>query len=283
MNYRHAFHAGNFADVFKHAIFARSLTYLNQKNNAYRVIDTHAGVGIYDLRQDEASRTEEWREGIGRLWQQALPAPLVEFLKPYLDTVAALNPSGDLRLYPGSPELARRLSRPQDRLALCELHPQDNMALRRAMGRDPRVTTLGIDGWVALNAQVPPKERRGLVLIDPPFEKPGEFDRLSASIQQAHAKWPTGTYCAWYPGKHLSEIENFARTMRRLALPATLRMELWIRDPRDQQRLNGNGIIMINPPWTLARDLELVLPALVELLAQGEGACGAIEWIVPQT
>jgi 23S rRNA (adenine2030-N6)-methyltransferase len=283
MNYRHAFHAGNFADVFKHAIFARVLTHLARKDSPFRILDTHAGTGIYDITGETANRTGEAQDGIGRIWGRDLPAVLTEFLSPYIKTVAALNEAGKLRLYPGSPEVARRLSRPQDRIALCELHPDDHALLRAAMAWDARVTTLALDGWTALNAQVPPKERRGVVLIDPPFEKPGELQRLASSLARAHAKWPTGTYMLWYPIKNPLDTDDFARAIRQLNLPSTLRTELWIRAPREPQRLNGNGLIIVNPPWTLAGELNAVLPDLAGLLAQGEGASGRTDWIVPET
>ncbi len=282
MNYRHAYHAGNSADVLKHALLARVLRHLGGKPAPFRIIDTHAGVGIYDLAGDEAGRTGEWRDGIGRLWDKALAAPVAEFLAPWLETVRSLNPDGDLRLYPGSPVVALRLARPQDRLAFCELHPEDHEALRRALGRDARVTIAPADGWTALNAYVPPKERRGAVLIDPPFEKPGEFERMRRGLARAHAKWPTGTYMLWYPVKNPLDTDAFARSITQLALPATLRVELWSRAPRDPSRLNGSGLIIVNPPWTLARELDAVMPVLAETLKLEDGARGRVDWLVPE-
>jgi 23S rRNA (adenine2030-N6)-methyltransferase len=279
MNYRHAFHAGNAADVLKHALLARVLTHLVRKDAAVRVIDTHAGIGRYDLAGGEAERTKEWRDGIGRLWDAPPREPLGNMLEPFLSVVREMNPGGGLRHYPGSPEIARRLTRPQDRLALCELHPEDHDALRRAMGRDRRAAVTAIDGWTALQAYVPPKERRGLVLIDPPFEQPGEFGRLREGLRRAHAKWPTGSYMLWYPVKNPLDTDAFAADIARLALPATLRAELWTRRPNDHARLNGSGIILINPPWTLEAELRSALPALAEVLAQDEGARARVEWL----
>src|SRR5690348_18334767 len=188
MNYRHAFHAGNFADVLKHAVMTRILVRLRQKPQAFRVIDTHAGAGLYDLAGPEASRTGEWRSGIGRLMGAALDDEVHTLLAPYLDVVTALN-GGALRLYPGSPLLARAMLRAQDRLLACELEPGAAAALARNLRGDARAKAVTIDGWVALNAYVPPKERRGLVVIDPPYEDAGEFSRLAAALEGARQKW----------------------------------------------------------------------------------------------
>src|SRR3954452_10789978 len=195
MNYRHAFHAGNFADVLKHAVLVRILLHLRSKPAAFRVIDTHAGSGRYDLAGPEASRTGEWRDGIGR-FAAARQAPVhlepdvAELMAPYLDVVARLNGGGQLSAYPGSCEIARAHLRPQDRLVACELEPNAARALARNLAGDARVKVVAIDGWTALTAYVPPKERRGLVLIDPAFEQPDEFTRLGERFAAAHRKWP---------------------------------------------------------------------------------------------
>src|SRR5258705_1072274 len=201
MNYRHAFHAGSFADVVKHAVLARILVHLRTKPAAFRVIDTHAGAGLYDLAGPEASRSAEWRAGIQRLLASPLPEQARALLAPYLDVVAALSPGGRLAAYPGSPALARALLRPQDRLIACELEPGAAAALAHNLGGDRRVKLVTIDGWVALNAYMPPVERRGLVIIDPPFEDDGDFMRLARAIEGAHRKWAGGSYLLWYPIK----------------------------------------------------------------------------------
>lgn len=282
MNYRHAFHAGNFADVFKHAVLARIITYLSKKDSAFRVIDTHAGTGLYDLGASQAERTGEWRDGIARIWQRQTSAELTAFLMPYLEVVESLNPDGNLRTYPGSPVVAQTMAREQDRIALCELHPEDNKLLREAIGRDPRVSIVELDGWTALNAQVPPRERRGVVLIDPPFEQHGELKRLTDNLARAHAKWPTGIFMLWYPIKNVADIEHFSLSLKKLELPGTLRCELYIRAADDPSKLSGNGLIIVNPPWTLKAELDAALPALTACLAQGDGAAGRSQWIVPQ-
>ncbi len=280
MNYRHAFHAGNFADVVKHATLGRMVAHLKEKPSAFRLIDTHAGAGLYDLTGPEASRTGEWRSGIGRLRAARLDPAVRDLLAPYLDAVAALNPDGGLGVYPGSPALARAWLRPQDRLVTCELEPKAAAALAAALRGDARIKVVAIDGYTALNAYVPPPERRGLVLIDPPFEQAGEFERLTESLARAHSKWPTGTYLAWYPLKDAYETGRFARALARLGVPRILRAELTVAGgvaaapgAAAPQRLSGTGMIVVNPPWQLEDELRLMLPALAAALAEdGRGA-----------
>lgn len=201
MNYRHIYHAGNFADVLKHAVLARLVTYLKQKDKAFRVLDTHAGIGVYDLSSEEAQKTGEWREGIGRLIEAELPAPVAAILEPYLSAVRDLNPEGGLMHYPGSPKLARMLLRPQDRLSAMELHPEDHEALHRLFEGDFQSRITRLDGWLALGAHLPPKEKRGLVLVDPPFEAEGEYERLVDGLAKAYRRFTGGIYCLWYPLK----------------------------------------------------------------------------------
>ncbi len=217
MNYRHAFHAGNFADVFKHALLARILAYLNRKETPYRVIDTHAGEGAYDLAREEAERTGEWREGIGRLAAGAVESSAADLLRPFLDVVGPCDADGRPALYPGSPLIAQKLTRSGDRLVFCEKHPEAFAALRKRFGRDRRVRTLDLDGWTALGAFVPPPERRGLVLVDPPFEAKDEFATLAKSFAAAHAKWPTGVYALWYPVKNPADARALWGSVRESA------------------------------------------------------------------
>ena len=278
MNYRHAFHAGNFADVVKHAVLARIVAHLKEKPAAFRVIDTHAGAGVYDLAGPEASRTGEWREGIGKLIAARLPPMVRDLLAPYLDAVVAFN--GDtLKVYPGSPALAQRWLRPQDRLVACEREPNAARALAARMRGDNRVKAVAIDGYTALNAYVPPKERRGVVFIDPPFEQPDEFDRLARALAGAHRKWPTGIYALWYPIKDALETERFARRLARLGIGRMLRAELTLPAKGDE-RLRGSGLVLVNPPWRLESELGVLLPALADALAAGSSTGGTrIGWL----
>jgi 23S rRNA (adenine2030-N6)-methyltransferase len=280
MNYRHAFHAGNFADVVKHAALARIITHLKEKPAAFRVIDTHAGAGLYDLSGPEASRTGEWRAGIGRLLAAELAPDTRALLGPYLDAVVALNPGRDMKVYPGSPALAQSLLRDQDRLMVCEREPQAAHALAMLVRGDPRAKAVEIDGYTALNAYVPPKERRGLVLIDPPYEQPGEFERLVQALAAAHRKWPTGIYALWYPIKNLRETAAFARRLAASGIARVLRAELTLARA-DSERLGGSGLIVVNPPWRLDEELSALLPALSQALGAAPAGATRLDWLVP--
>jgi 23S rRNA (adenine2030-N6)-methyltransferase len=279
MNYRHAFHAGNFADVVKHAVLVRILLYLRAKAAPFRVIDSHAGAGCYDLRGPEAGRSPEWRDGIGRLVNARLGDVARSLLAPYLDAVAALNKSGGLATYPGSPALAQGFLRAQDRLIACELEPNAAAALNRNLAGDKRSKAIAIDGWTALNAYVPPKERRGLVLVDPAFEDAADFSRLADALETAHRKWASGIYLAWYPIKERKAPEVLARRLHLSGVPKILRAELSVAAPRDDTPLRACGLITINPPWTLERELQTLLPELAKILS-GDG-CGGhrLDWL----
>ena len=280
MNYRHAFHAGNFADVVKHAALARVIAYLKEKPAAFRVIDTHAGAGLYDLGGPEASRTGEWREGVGKLVTATLDRAVRTLLAPYLEAIAALN-AGPLKLYPGSPMLLQHWLRPQDRLIACEKEPAAASALTTRLRGDKRAKAVAIDGYTALNAYVPPKERRGLVLIDPPFEQPDEFDALALGFTAAHRKWPTGIYALWYPVKDARETEKFSRRLTRLGIPRVLQAEL-ILPARDG--LRGSGLILVNPPWRLEDELGVLLPALLGILSEDASDAGRtpVRWLTAE-
>ena len=279
MNYHHEFHAGNFADVLKHAVLCRILHYLRGKPAAFRVIDTHAGAGLYDLSGQRAGRGGEWQNGIGRLLAAQIPDAIAKLLSPYLEVVYALNERKKLRVYPGSPALARAWLRPQDRLIVCELEPRTAAALARNMRGDVRIKTLTIDGWTALNAYVPPKERRGLVLVDPPFEADNDFSRLAVDLSAAHRKWPTGIYVLWYPIKSRGEPDALAKRLRRLPRAKVLRAELHVAPLGDPARLNGAGMIVVNPPWALENELCALLPALASILGREGKGRFRLDWL----
>ena len=280
MNYQHAFHAGNFADVHKHVALARILVHLRLKPAAFRVIDTHAGAGRYDLHAGEATRSGEWREGILRVWQASPEPKIRDLLAPYRDAVAALNPGGVLRIYPGSPMIAQSLLRRQDRLIACELEPRAAASLKAALRGDARAKVLTIDGWTALNANVPPKERRGVILVDPPFEDAADFMRLSTALAAAYRKWPTGIYMLWYPIKARDAADALARRLRRLAVPRTLRSEFMLGRPQGDAGLIGSGLIVVNPPFTLEADLRSLFVALSPVLAPA--AAHRLDWLTAE-
>jgi 23S rRNA (adenine2030-N6)-methyltransferase len=274
MNYRHAFHAGGFADVIKHIVLVRILLYLQEKPAAFRVIDTHAGAGLYDLEGDEARRGGEWLTGIARIMQARFSESALPLIKPYLDIVRAFNPDHALKAYPGSPLIARALLRPQDRLTVCELEPSARRKLIDALRRDAQARVVDLDGWTALPAFVPPNERRGLVLIDPAFEQTDEFERLAERFAAAHAKWPTGSYLLWYPAKSRRATDDLARRVAQAAAtvkPAgkCLRLEFSVAPQTADAQLASSGLLIVNPPWTLQGELKTILPELEKPLGQG--------------
>jgi 23S rRNA (adenine2030-N6)-methyltransferase len=285
MNYRHAYHAGNFADVVKHAILALVITHLKKKPTPFRVIDIHAGAGIYDLRAEAADRTGEWRSGIGRLVgpeAEPMPAEPAEILKPYLDVVRAMNPPGSLGRYPGSPRLARALMRAGDQLVANELHPEDGAELEALFARDPGTKVLGLDGCMALKSLLPPKERRGVILIDPPFEEPGDLERLREALRQAVARFATGIYLLWYPIKDTRPIAALQRSLRGEGHARLLQVELLIRLPCQPEILNGAGLFILNPPYLLAETLQQLMPFLAARLARGPGSGYAVRWLADE-
>ena len=283
MNYRHAYHAGNFADVVKHAVLARLVQYLKQKDKSFRVIDTHAGAGLYDLSSEAAQKTGEWRDGIGKLLDAQLEPRAAALLSPYFDAVRAVNPAGGVGKYPGSPSIVRHLLRKQDRLSALELHPQDAARLRALFSGDYQVRVIELDGWLSLGAHLPPKEKRGLVLVDPPFEQEGEFDRLVDGLCTAHRRWAGGIYALWYPIKNRAAVAAFRLALRRSGIPKILDIGFEIRPPVAQPRLDGSGMVIVNPPFTLEQDMRFVLPALHGVLAESPAARWTIDWLTDES
>ncbi|MER9066995.1 23S rRNA (adenine(2030)-N(6))-methyltransferase RlmJ [Mesorhizobium sp. M0902] len=279
MNYRHAYHAGNFADVVKHVVLSRLIEYLKQKDKAFRVIDTHAGIGRYDLSSTEAQKTGEWQGGIGRLVDAALDAPAAALLSPYLEAVNSLNPDGGVKKYPGSPLIARHLMRKQDRLSAVELHPKDVVRLKALFDGDFQTRVIELDGWLALGAHLPPKEKRGLVLIDPPFEEGGEFGRLVDGLQRAHRRWPGGIYALWYPLKDRRAVAAFRKALKQTGISKLLDIGFEIRPDAVEPSLDGCGMVVVNPPFTLEGELRTLLPALHRLLALEQPSHWTLDWL----
>lgn len=275
MNYRHAFHAGNFADVFKHALLALIIDYLKRKETGFRYIETHAGPALYDLSGPEAARTGEWRDGIGRVAQEMFPPEIAALLAPYLQAQGAEA----THIYAGSPVLMQRLLRKQDRLTCCELHPDDFRALERNMGRDNRLTLREDNGYRALKGLVPPPERRGLVLIDPPFEERHEFQVMEEALAMAWRKWPNGIYALWYPVKDTRAVAQFAARLQARQIPRILRLELAIEALRVDGPLSATGLMVVNPPFLLEDQARRLLPALAKVMARGAGAQALVELI----
>lgn len=280
MNYRHAFHAGNFADVFKHAILLGLIDALKAKPTPLCYLDTHAGAGSYDLREEEARKTGEFVDGVQRL---LATSTLPDSLRPYFDLVRAANtanPDGHLNVYPGSPLVASLALRENDRISLCEVQPAETASLRKLFAADKRVGVHRRDGYVALPGLVPPKERRGLVLIDPPFEaQEAEFRTIETALAAAYERWPTGIYAIWYPIKLHRQIQPFHRWFVTHGIKKTLAAELMIDADDSPLRLNGCGMVIVNPPWQFDRQLARLLPDLARLLARSSRASHRMEWL----
>jgi 23S rRNA (adenine2030-N6)-methyltransferase len=285
MNYRHAFHAGNFADVVKHAILARILVYLARKENPFRFIDTHAGAGRYDLTSLEARRSPEWRDGVARLVKASPPPPVAALLAPYVQAIGPLGPDSLPASYPGSPAIAQTLLRAGDRIALCEAHPEEREKLIRALGHDRRLSIVGTDGYVALNAYLPPRERRGLVLIDPPFEATDEPERVEEALDRALRKWPTGVYLAWRPIREPAADAHFLNNIAALRAPDILRIEIDVgpgpAGAHGQRPLSRAGLVAVNPPHTLFDEAKTLMPWLADLLARDGRGTYVCEWLTP--
>ncbi len=279
MNYRHAFHAGNFADVVKHALFCRLVRYLQRKDGAIRIYDTHAGPGLYDLSSDEAARTLEHQDGIAAL---AAADPAIRKDPLLADYWAAVAPDLADRRYPGSPLIARRLLRPQDRLSVYELHPADGAALRSLFAGDTAVKAIALDGWLALGAHVPPKEKRGLVLIDPPYEKASEVEDIACALTKAIARWRGGVYAVWYPIKKPAMVERLKQALGALS-PADIVFAEFLREaPGADERFIGTGLAVINPPFVFAAETEALFKLLAPALERGSRATYSVKAFAPK-
>ncbi len=269
LSYRHGFHAGNFADVFKHLILTQLVEALLRKEKPFCYLDTHAGAGIYDLSSAMAKKNREFSGGIARLWNRTdLPAAVHD----YLAVVRSLNPTAELRIYPGSPRIVRHFLRPKDRMILCDLHSKEAQDLEQEFAGDRQTKIHHLDGYQGLKAFLPPPERRGLVLIDPAFELKDERARLLEAFAAAYKRWPTGIYAIWYPIQDKPTVDWFHRQLARTGIPKILAAELRIHDEDMPLRMNGTGMIIVNPPWQLDRQLETLGPWLWQALSpEGQG------------
>lgn len=282
MNYRHAFHAGNFGDVLKHVVLLELLDALHRKLNPVHLIDTHAGIGLYDLAGDEAQRSGEYRFGVGAV----LADPQAEKILPrYIAALKRLNPElkpggSGLRRYPGSPWLLQDSLRAGDKLTLCELHPQDAETLKRNLGRDPGVAIHHRDGFEAIKALMPPTPRRGLALIDPAFEVKDEFEILRKAVLTAQQRWATGQLAVWYPIKDQKSIETWKAALAKELKSETLCIELTVRPAKDARQMSGSGLLVINPPWQLKETLAPMLDFLKSRLIRETGGGGRIATLV---
>jgi len=282
MNYRHAYHAGNFADVLKHTVLLALLESLQAKPAPFCYLDTHAGSGSYALDSVEAGKTLEYLDGIAHLLGvEGLPPLLARYRDYVLEGTASGTP---LRHYPGSPLLAARLLRPGDQAQLCELHPEEAARLRTALAHDPRLHVHQRDGYTALKALLPPVQKRGMVLIDPPYElQEAEYAIIGKALKAALQRWPNGIYAVWYPIKLRSEVQPFLRAMGQLPCKRVLRAEILVHAANTPLRLNGAGMVVLNAPWDLDLRLRAAMAALARLLAQGDAASWQLDWLRSDT
>jgi 23S rRNA (adenine2030-N6)-methyltransferase len=280
MNYRHAYHAGNHADVLKHIVLARVLEHMKKKYKPFRVIDAHAGIGLYDLGGIEAGKTGEWEGGIGKL-TEPFSSEVEALISPYRAVISALNRHGGIRLYPGSPELALRLMREQDRMIANELHPEDAVMLERHFIRDPRVDVTSMDAETCIKAKLPPPERRGVILIDPPYELKNEAEKAVRMLAHGLRRFAQGVFLLWYPLKADDTAAQIVEQVRSLGIAGTLKAELRIREAFSAGGLAGSGVLIVNAPYRLDAELDAVLPALASRLGLGNWGHGSLSWAVP--
>lgn len=274
MNYRHIYHAGNFADVFKHIMLMLVLEHLRMKEKPFFVLDSHAGIGLYDLQSTEAQKTGEAGAGIGTVWGRE-DAPTEA--RRYLELVAGFNNGKVLRFYPGSPLIIREMLREGDRMAAGELHPDDAVTLEKNMGRDRRVRLMYEDGYRLIKAMLPPPERRGLVLCDPPFEVKNEFDLMLDGLKEGVRRWATGIYMFWYPVKDNAAVRDFHRELKATGIPKITAFEFMQSKTPAPDIFNGSGLAIVNPPWGLEDQVRAVLPWLVETITNGRGCYEIIQ------
>lgn len=276
LSYRHSFHAGNFADVLKHLVLVQLLQALRRKDSPFCVLDSHAGAGLYDLQADTAQKTGEYSHGIARLWHSD-----AALWSDYLASVRACNPDGQLRYYPGSPCLIRHWLRAQDRLLLCELHPSDYALLRQQFSAVSQAAVHQRDGFEAFKALLPPKEKRGLVLIDPPYERDAEYAQVVQGLALLQQRWSHAVVAVWYPLVARRPVEQLRQAAVTLNLPKALRVELCIAPEDSPQGLYGCGLLLINTPWQLDQQLATQLPLLAQQLRQTSEPVIRLDWLTP--
>jgi 23S rRNA (adenine2030-N6)-methyltransferase len=271
VNYRHAYHAGNFADVHKHIVLLALLEHLHKKPKPFFLLDTHAGRGLYDLRSEEAQRGGEWHHGIGRI--RAIDPPL-QSLDAYLKIVGSTG-----NTYPGSPLIAAEMLRENDRAVFVEKEPSEAAVLKEILSRRKHISVLEGDGYAALKAHLPPKENRGLVLIDPPYENDSEFADVARALQMALTRWPNGIYCAWYPIKPGHAEHRMQRSLIEAGIKKILLLELNILPPDSPLGLNGSGLLIVNPPYQLDEQMRALLPQLHRALVPDNTGNTRVQWL----
>jgi 23S rRNA (adenine2030-N6)-methyltransferase len=290
VNYRHQFHAGNFADVMKHVLLLQLMRGMQRKEKGFLYLDTHAGRGRYDLAAaalgDSLARKPEHPDGIGRFADvEGLPAPVAEYVKIVrdFDRVDGGNDAQPLRFYPGSPWVALALARPQDRLVFCEKHPEEAAFLKDEFYHERRVSVQPMDGYTAIRAMLPAVEKRALVLIDPPFEAQDEFAQIIQALGEGLKRMSGATFAVWYPLTERARVDEFLDRWEALRSPPTFTAELTIAGENAPMKLKGCGLLVVNPPWQLDQEIGPVLESLAKRLAQAPGGTAQLRWIVKES
>lgn len=279
LSYRHSFHAGNYADVLKHTVQSLIIEALKEKEKPFLYLDTHAGAGRYQLSGEHAERTGEYLVGIARIWQHNdLPTDLI----PYMSAVSAFNRSDKLRYYPGSPLIAGHLLRDYDKIYLTELHPSDYPLLRNEFSKDQRARVQRADGYQQLKSQLPPPSRRGFILIDPPYEMKTDYQQVVIGIQEGYKRFATGTYALWYPVVLRQQIKRMLKELEAIGIRNILQIELALRPDSDRHGMTASGMVVINPPWKLAQQMNNLLPWLHKILVPTGNGHMLVKWLVPE-
>ena len=279
LSYRHIYHAGNHADILKHIIVSQICKHLIKKEAPFFYLDTHAGIGEYSLESAQAQKNKEFESGIAKLIaQQKLPEPIADFV----DLVKSMNAKESLLTYPGSPKVVAYYQRLKDKMHLCELHPNDYPILASLFPSKRKANVQNGDGFAAVKAMLPPPQKRGFVLMDPPYEVKQDYHTVVDALAEGHKRFPTGTYAIWYPVLSRQQADNLINSVEATKIRNILLVELLIRDANTEQGMNGSGMILVNPPWTLKAEAEQYLPTLQTLLGEGDGASFQVRCITPE-
>lgn len=279
LSYRHIYHAGNHADILKHLVVSQICRHLIKKEAPFFYLDTHAGIGQYDLNSEQAQKNQEYKTGIERLLTEThLPEPIEAFL----DVVRDINPDDQLVCYPGSPKVVNYYMRQKDKMHLCELHPNDFPILAAHFPNKRRANVAKENGFMAVKAMLPPPQKRGFVLMDPPYEVKQDYKHVVQALQEGHKRFSTGTYAIWYPVLHRKQADELLRSVEATKIRNILLLELCIRDTEEKRGMSGSGMIIVNPPWTLEQEANVFMPVLSERLAEDDKAHYQVQWITPE-
>lgn len=279
LSYRHIYHAGNHADILKHLVVSEICRHFIKKEAPFFYLDTHAGIGQYSLDSEQAQKNKEFQTGIARLLEaENLPEPVEQLL----EIVRDMNPDGELEFYPGSPKIVDYYVRQKDKLHLCELHPNDYPLLAALFPNKRRANVVKDNGFTAVKAMLPPPQKRGFVLMDPPYEVKKDYQYVVQALQEGYKRFPQGTYAIWYPVLNRKQANDLLRSVEATKIRNVLLLEMNIRDTEKERGMAGSGMIVVNPPWTLEQSANQFLPVLTDLLAEDDQAHFQVHWITPE-